>query len=178
MQLVKSGEVDLVLSSPPPSEESSIEFTELFQYNVVLMTPPGHPLLETHPIQLEDAARWPLILAPESQTRQRVEQALKNKSVAYDIVLEMDNTELIKRYVETGMGVAIGPDFTLHPEDHDKLGVVRLDHLFPNSAIGICSLKGKFQGRAVRNFMDTLVDDLKGYHAELEDWESSRDVSA
>ncbi len=178
MQLVKSGEVDLALSSPPPSDESSIEFSELFQYNVVLMTPPGHPLLQTHPIKLEDTTRWPLILTgPESQTRQRVEQALKSQGISYDIVLEMDNTEMIKRYVEIGMGVNIGSDFTLHPEDHDKLGVVRLDHLFPSSVIGICTLKGKFLGRAVRNFMDTLIDDLKGYHAELEDWEAASDVS-
>ena len=112
MQLVKSGELDLALSSPPPSDEPSLEFLELFQYNVVLMTPPGHPLLQTHPIQLEDATRWPLILTgPESQTRQRVEQALKNQGVNYEIVLEMDNTEMIKRYVEIGMGVAIGTNY-------------------------------------------------------------------
>ena len=32
---------------------------------------------------------------------------MKNQGVNYDIVLEMDNTEMIKRYVEIGMGVAI-----------------------------------------------------------------------
>jgi DNA-binding transcriptional LysR family regulator len=178
MQLVKSGELDLALSSPPPTEESSLEFLELFKYNVVLMTPPGHPLLQTHPIRLEDTSPWPLILAgPESQTRQRVEGALKEKGIKYDIVLEMDNTELIKRYVEIGLGVNIGSDFTLHPEDHDKLGVVRLDHLFPSSVIGICTLKGKFLGRAVRNFMDTLVDELQGYRPEWGDWETTDDSS-
>ena len=179
MQLVKSGEVDLALSSPPPPDEPSLEFFELFQYNVVLMTPPGHELLQIHPIQLQDATRWPLILAgPESRTRHRVEQALKERGINYDIVLEMDNTELIKRYVEIGLGVAIVADFTLHQEDHDKLGVVRLDHIFPSSVIGVCTLKGKFLGRAVRNFMDALVYDLKGYHAELEGWEPSTEAPA
>ena len=171
VQMVRSGEVDLALCSPPPPDESSLEFTELFQYNVVLMTPPGHPLLKKQPIQLSDTSNWPLILAgPESQTRRRVEQALKEQGVGYDIVLEMDNTELIKRYVEIGMGVAIGADFTLHPEDHYRLGVVRLDHIFSSSVIGICTLKGKFMGRAVRNFMNTLTEDLKGIHPEIEGW--------
>jgi DNA-binding transcriptional LysR family regulator len=149
MQLVKSGEVDLALCSPPPADDPSLEFTELFKYNIVLM-----------------------LAGPESLTRRKVEQALKEQGVSYEIVLEMDNTELIKRYVEIGMGVAIGGDFTLHPEDHDKLGVVRLDHLFPTSVIGICTLRGKFLGRAVRNFMDTLNQYLSGFHPELWDWEN------
>ena len=171
IQLVKSGELDLALCSAPPPEDSSLEFVELFKYNIVLMTPPDHPLLQKNPIQLQDAAAWPLILSgPESLTRRIVEQALKDQRINYDIVLEMDNAELIKQYVEIGLGVSIGTDFTMHPEDHDKLGVVRLDHLFPTWRIGMCTLRGKFLGKAVRNFMDTLMGDLSGFHPELADW--------
>jgi DNA-binding transcriptional LysR family regulator len=174
IQMVKSGELDLALSSAPPPDDTSLEFKRLFRYNIVLMTPPGHELLKKRPVQLQDAASWPLILAgPESLTRRKVEQALKEQGVSYEIVLEMDNTELIKQYVEIGMGVAIGGDFTLHEEDHDKLGVVTLEHIFPSAEIGICTLKGKFLGQAVRNFMDTLTDHLKGFHPELEEWEST-----
>ncbi len=171
IQLVKSGELDLALCSAPPSDDPSLEFTELFKYSIVLMTPLNHELLSRQPIKLEDAASWPLILAgPESLTRRTVEQALKEQGISYDIVLEMDNTELIKRYVEIGLGVAICSDFTLHAEDHDKLGVVRLDHIFPSWTIGICTLRGKFLGKAVRNFMDTLMGDLVGFQPELSDW--------
>jgi len=171
MQLVKSGELDLAFCSPPPPEEPSLEFTELFQYNVVLMTPPGHPMLERHPIKLQDIAEWPLILSgPESLTRQKVEQALKSQTINYDVVLAMDDTESIKRYVEIGMGLAICADFTLHADDHDKLGVVRLDHLFSSSVIGVCTLRGKFFGQAVRNFIDSMSDQMRDYHAEMWRW--------
>ena len=171
ISLVKSGELDLAFCSPPPSDDPSFEFQELFQYNVVLMTPPGHPLLERHPVQLHDIAEWPLILSgPESLTRQKVEQALKNQGVNYEVVLAMDDTESIKRYVEIGLGMAIAADFTLHPEDHDKLGVVPLNHIFPGSVIGVCTLRGKFLGRAVRSFIDAMSEQLRGYHAELWDW--------
>ena len=172
IQLIKSGEIDLGLCSPPPSDDPSLEYKAVFDFNVVLMTPPGHPLLEQHPIQLEQIAEWPLILSgPESMTRRRVEQELKARGISYDIVLAMDETESIKRYVETGMGVAIGADFTLHPEDHDLLGVVRLDHIFSGSTIGVCTLKGKFLGNAVQSFIDTMIEQLRGYHAEVWDWE-------
>lgn len=168
IQLVKSGELDLAFCSPPPADEPSLEFQELFKYNVVLMTPPGHALLERHPVQLREIAEWPLILSsPESLTRQKVEQALKGEGINYEVVLAMDDTESIKRYVEIGMGLAITSDFTLHPEDHDKLGVVQLDHIFPSSVIGICTLKGKFLGRSLRNFIDAMADHLRDYHAEI-----------
>ena len=174
MQLVKSGEIDLALCTRPSGDDPLLEFQPLFQYNMVLMTPPNHPLLEIHPVQFEDIARWPLIhLGPESSTRHKIDQTLKEQGITCDFALEMDNTELIKRYVEIGMGVAMCSDFTLHPEDHDKLGVVRLNHLFTSSSIGVCTLKGKFLGRAVRNFMNTLSEDLTGYHVELWDWEST-----
>jgi LysR family cys regulon transcriptional activator len=135
------------------------------------MTPPNHELLQKNPIQLQDAAAYPLILSgPESLTRRIVEQVLRDQGIGYELVLEMDNAELIKQYVEIGLGISIGSDFTLHPEDHDKLGVVKLDHLFPTWMIGMCTLRGKFLGKAVRNFMDTVMGELSGFHPELADW--------
>lgn len=171
IELVKSGELEVAFCSPPPADDPSLEFVELFPYDVVLMTPTGHPLLEGHLIQLRDVAEWPLILSgPESITRQKVEQALQSQALKYDVVLEMDDTESIKRYVGIGMGLAMCNDFTLHAQDRGKLGVVRLDHIFSSSAIGICTLKGKYIGGAVRNFIETMSNHLRDFHADLGDW--------
>ena len=173
IQLLKSGELDLALCSAPPADDGTLEFSSLFDYNVVLITAPRHDLLQQHPVSISDMAQWPLILnSPESISRRRVEQKLRESGVPYDVVLEMDNTEMIKRYVAIGMGIAIVSDFTLHPEDHDRLAVVRLDHLFPSANIGICTLKGKFHGRGVRNFISTLEDSLSGFHTDLWDWDA------
>ena len=117
-------------------------------------------------------APWPLILSgPESLTRQIVEQELRNQGVSCDVVLALDDTSSIKRYVETGMGVAVCADFTLHQQDHDRLGVIRLDHIFEPSVIGVCTLKGKFLGQAVRNFIDVLSDEMRGFHADMAGWD-------
>tara|TARA_B100000315_G_scaffold64529_1_gene58561 strand:+ start:633 stop:1592 length:960 start_codon:yes stop_codon:yes gene_type:complete len=167
IQLVKSGEVDVALCAPPPPDAPFLQFEGLFHYNVVLLTPPGHPLLERSVVELRDIAAWPLILgAPGSLTRQTVEQAMKAQGISYDLHLSMDYSESIKRYVEIGEGVAVFNDYALHPEDHDLLGVVQLDHLFPGMDIGICTLKGKFLGRAVRNFLDIMEGHLRGLRPE------------
>ena len=172
IQLVRSGEIDLAFCSSPPSDDTTLEFRELFKYNTVLLTPPRHELLREQPVKLEDIASYPLILtAPDSQLRQRVEQAFKNQGLTPDVVLALDDTVSMKRYVEIGMGVAIGSDFTLHSDDHDRFSVSRLDHLFPGSVIGVCTLKGKFAGQAVRNFIEMMSEQIRGFHAELWSWE-------
>ena len=177
IQLVRSGEIDLAFCSSPPADDSTLEFKELFNYNTVLMTPPGHELLNGQPIGLEDIAGFPLILpAPESQLRQRVEQAFKARGLTPDVVLALDDTESMKRYVEIGMGVGIGADFTLHADDHHRFGVVRLEHLFPGAVIGVCTLKGKFAGQAVRNFIEMMSDQIRGFHAELWSWDEENPV--
>ena len=171
IQLVRSGEIDLAFCSPPPPDDTSLEFQELFEYNAVLMTPLGHPLIGRRNITLEEVVAAPLILpGQESFLRQRVDQAMKSQGLVGDVVLSLDNMESIKRYVEIGMGLAVAVDFTVRPEDHDHVGIVRLDHLFPGSVIGICTLKGKFMGQGVRNFTQMMSDYMSGYHAEL--WET------
>ena len=172
LRLVKSGEIDLAFSAPPPPDDQSLEFHELFKFDIVLMTPLGHPLLERNEVTLKDMSPWPLILSgPESMTRQKIEQELRNQGVAWDVVLSLDDTESIKRYVETGMGVAVCADFTLRQRDHDRLGVVRLDHIFESSVIGVCTLKGKFLGQSVRNFIEVLSNEMRGFHADLAGWD-------
>ena len=174
LRLVRSGEIDLAFCAPPSSDEQDLEFQPLFQFDVCLMTPLRHPLLKRPTLTLGDLSPWPLILSgPESLTRQRVEQELREQNISWDVVLALDDTESIKRYVETGMGIAVCADFTLHQKDHDRLGVVRLNHIFESSVIGVCTLKGKFLGHAVRNFIEILSSEMRGFHADLAGWEPS-----
>jgi len=178
IQLVKSGEVDVALCAPPPPEMPFLQFEGLFHYNVVLLTPPKHPLLDMSSVELKDIAAWPLILgAPGSLTRQHVEQAMKAQGLAYDMHLSMDSSEMIKRYVEIGEGVAVFNDFALHPGDRDLLGVIRLDHLFTGLDIGICTLRGKFLGRTVRNFLEIMEGQLRGFNTGAWFQRSIRDLA-
>ena len=172
LRLVRSGEIDLAFCASPHLDDQDLEFQPLFEFDVCLMTPLNHPLLKRTNVTLQDLSPWPLILSgPESLTRQRVEQELRYQNVAWDVVLALDDTESIKRYVETGMGVAVCADFTLHQKDHDRLGVVRLDHIFESSVIGVCTLKGKFLGQAVRNFIEVLSNEMRGFHTDLAGWD-------
>ncbi len=142
----------------------------MFKYNAVLLTPKGHQLADHQNIQWSDISEWPLILpGPESVIWQQVDRASEARGIECDVTLSMDSFQSIKRYVEIDMGVAVVSDFTLQPEDLEMLSVVNLDHPFSGSAIGICTLHGKYLGPAVRNFINQLVTGLSGFRGVMRD---------
>ena len=157
IQMARSGEVDLALSTTQNVLDSSLDFMDLFTSSTLILTPLGHELLEQQPVRLEDISKWPLILyGPNTILRTRLERAFREQGLDYEMVMEMDNVEYAKRYVRIGMGISFCSNLSLEPEDYDTLGIADVDHLFSNVTIGMYTLKGKFQGTSVRNFIDSL----------------------
>lgn len=157
IQMARSGEVDLALSTTQNVLDSSLDFMDLFTSSTMMLTPLGHELLERQPVRLEDISKWPLILyGPNTILRTRLERAFREQGIDYEMVMEMDNVEYAKRYVRIGMGISFCSNLSLEPEDYDTLGIADVDHLFSNVTIGMYTLKGKFQGTSVRNFIDSL----------------------
>ena len=157
IQMARSGEVDLALSTTQNVPDPSLDFVDLFTSSTMMLTPPGHELLERQPVRLEDIAKWPLILyGPNTILRTQLERAFREQGLDYEIVMEMDNVEYAKRYVRIGMGISFCSNLSLEPEDYNTLGIAYVDHLFSNVTIGMYTLKGKFQGTAVRNFINSL----------------------
>tara|TARA_B100000749_G_scaffold255637_1_gene223825 strand:+ start:796 stop:1680 length:885 start_codon:yes stop_codon:yes gene_type:complete len=157
IQMARSGEVDLALSTTQNVLDSSLDFMDLFTSSTMMLTPLGHELLEQQPARLEDISKWPLILyGPNTILRTRLERAFREQGLDYEMVMEMDNVEYAKRYVRIGMGISFCSNLSLEPEDYDTLGIADVDHLFSNVTIGMYTLKGKFQGTSVRNFIDSL----------------------
>lgn len=179
MQLVSSGEIDIAFSSPPPADDPSLEFQKLFDYQPILLMPKGHPLTDRAQVSLEDIVEWPLILTgPESFLRGQIDQLVKSQGLTADIILALDDTESMKRYVEIGIGLAVANDFALHPGDPERMDIAPIGHILPGSCIGICTLKGKFAGQGVRNFMELMAKHMSGYHADVLDSVMSQQPSS
>ena len=161
LDMVAAGEVDIGLGTRPDSGNPTLEFKHLFMSDFVLVTPLGHELLELPEVTLKNIASWPLILlGPVSHSRRALEQMLKREGLQYNVALETDIMEMAKRYVEIGMGIAVSHDYVIQGEDNNRLGIRNLSTVFPPTQVGLITLKGKFLGRSVRNFIDTLVAGL------------------
>ena len=160
LDMVTEGEVDLGVI-PHPEREDELQFEALFVYERVLITPPDHPLVQESLLSLDQIAQWPLILmGPSAYTRMILEQEFQRRGVGYDIVMELDSVDMIKRYVALGMGVSVGPRLCIEPPDEEQLGIVTLSNLMPVDQGGIVTLKGKSLSTAAQSFISVMRDTL------------------
>ena len=143
VEMVRSGEMDLGLI-PYPGRSEELDFTGLFAYERVLITPLDHPLLNEDVVTFEQIAEWPLILrGGMTLTRSMLESEFKRRGLTYEVLVELDGMDIIKRYVALGMGISVGPRLAIEPEDERTLGVVNLANLLPIEQTGILTLRGR-----------------------------------
>lgn len=158
MDMVAHREVDMGLV-PAIGSTEDFDFTPLFASERVLITPPGHPLLENPITSLDEIARWPLILRRrETHTSRMLEAEFQRKGVSYDVRVELDSMDMVKQYVALGMGVSVGPRLAIEPEDLDELGVVSLSSLLPVEQAGVVTLRGRTLSTPTRRFISVMKD--------------------
>ena len=158
--IVANGDADMGVVQHYDRNDA-FEFEALFVYERALITPLGHPLLDSPVESIEQIADYPLILMGEgTYTRDLLVSELNRRGVNYEIVVDLDSMDMIKRYVALGMGVSVGPRLAIDPEDHDVLGVVSLANILPVEQGGILTLKGKSISTPARRFMTVMRDVL------------------
>ncbi len=144
--LVKAGDIDfgLALESLAPKDLSTLRWQKV---EMVLMTPPGHPLAQAKRVTLKEIAKYPLILppkSPKSSGRRTVEESLRKLGVNYHIVMESSNVELSSLYVEMGLGISfatIASEFSM-PQKR-KLKFIPMSHYFKPDYLGVVMRKDK-----------------------------------
>ena len=159
-QMISEGEADIGIIQHYDRDEA-FAFEGLFVYERILITPLDHPLANQPVESLEQIAQYPLILMSEgTHTRDLLESELKRRGVNYEIVVDLDSMDMIKRYVALGMGVSVGPRLAIDPEDDEVLGVVSLAHILPVEQGGIITLKGKRLSKPTQRFITVMRDVL------------------
>ncbi len=160
LEMVEDGEVDLGVIQHSEKRDD-LEFLGLFLYERVLLTPPDHPLMREPLETLDQIAKWPLIMMGRgTYTRQILEDEFRRRGVEYDVVVELDSMDMIKRYVALGMGISVGPRLSIEPDDSRNLGVISLANFLPVDQAGIVMLKGKTVSTPTRNFISVMQDVL------------------
>lgn len=134
---------------------ADIAFEPVVAFDPVLITPLGHPLSKLRKVSLRDISQYPLILPPRHlSTWRQVEMVFLQHRLPYEVRLEMGGWEVIKRYVELGMGVSIVMSVCL--TGRERLEVIPADKYFPKRVYGIVQLKGRTLSPQARDFIATF----------------------
>lgn len=130
-------------------------------FDKVLIAVKEHPLPKRELVTLEDIVRYPLILHREGTViRKEVEEVFIRKNLAYEIIVELDVTETIKKYVEMGVGISIISSHTLTSEDKERFFLSNVSHLFKDVRYGIYYKKGKYVTSAMKQFIRFFAPEL------------------
>jgi DNA-binding transcriptional LysR family regulator len=162
LRMVEEGETDFGIA-PGPHRRANLDFQGLFPYERVLITPLCHPLLDKPLSSIDQIAEWPLVLlGPGSSTRTMLEDAFRRRGLVYEIAMELDSLETIKRCVAMGLGISAGPRLAIDPHDHEELGITSLATILPVEQAGIVTLKGRAIPAPARDFIDLVSEMLVG----------------
>ena len=119
------------------------------------MVPLSHPLLNQASITLEEIAKYPIITYDKAFAgRSKIDAAFAQRNLSPDIVLEAIDADVIKTYVETGMGVGIVSGLAHDAERDRNLKVIPVGHLFGSNVTHL----GVKQGAYLRSFVFTFIE--------------------
>ena len=162
LALLREGEVDFAIG-PMLETPADITFHPLVTYEPMLITQRDHPLASKKQPTLKDIAKYPLILPPKNLSTHRiVESVFAEQGVDHDVILEVGGYDVIKRYVELGVGISIVMSHCLTGADH--LHAASLRRYFPTRTYGIVLRKEKTLSPAAAGFVETLREDAGGDH--------------
>jgi len=126
-----------------------------FQWQHVLMVPLSHPLLNQATVTLEEIAKYPIITYDKAFAgRSKIDAAFAQRSLSPDIILEAIDADVIKTYVEVGMGVGIVAGMAYDADKDRNLKVIPVGRLFGNNVTHL----GVKQGAYLRSFVYTFIE--------------------
>jgi len=89
-----------------PVKEKRLEVAKIHSDEIKLIVPPGHPLAGKKEILASDLIGEPLLLPKAGTTRSRLTTWLEPVADELNVSMELDSTEMIKRFVMTGLGAS------------------------------------------------------------------------
>ena len=117
--------------------------------------PQGHPLTEEPRLTLEALGRYPLITYdPAFAGRTHIDEAFAARGIHPDVVLAAIDSDVIKTYVELGLGVGIIAAMAYDPRRDADLRMLEASHLFRTNMTRIALLRD----RRLRHFTYTFIE--------------------
>jgi LysR family transcriptional regulator, cys regulon transcriptional activator len=164
-QLVLEGHADLAVATEALADYPDLVALPCYRWTHVVVAPAQHPLAQEvadgHPLTLARLAQFPLITYEPGYTgRRHIDEAFGREGLGVDIVLSAMDADVIKTYVELGIGVGVIASVAFD-EARDR-GLVALDarHLFATNTTRVAIKRGAWLRGYVFDFIETFAPTL------------------
>ncbi|PIJ48370.1 transcriptional regulator Cbl [Erwinia sp. OLTSP20] len=145
--MLLAGEADIGIASEQLTNHDGISAFPWFSWHHALLVPQGHPL-EQQSVTLAALSRYPLITYRQGITgRSRVDRAFQQAGLVPDIVLSAQDSDVVKTYVELGLGVGILAEHACNDstEGGEALVTLSAGELFEPNTVWLGIRRGQLQ---------------------------------
>jgi DNA-binding transcriptional LysR family regulator len=141
-----------------PVEEKRLQVVKIHSDEIRVLVPAGHPLAEKKQILPEDLVPFPLLMPKTGTTRRRLSVWLASVEDDLNVSMELDSTEMIKRFVAAGLGVSFLA--ATHCSDEVRAGQLVAISLGPETMVRQLALiyrKDKALSKAALGFIEVTL---------------------
>ena len=132
-----------------------------YELSRIALTPPRHPLLRRKRLTLEALAGFPIITYDDEFVgHSKVQRAFEAQGLAPNLVLNAIDTDVIKAYVELGLGVAIVAKPAFDARRDRNLRAIDASHLFESNTVYLGFRRNNYLRRYALDFIEMLVPQL------------------
>jgi LysR family cys regulon transcriptional activator len=154
LKMLRADEIDFAVGSMLDVPDD-IAYQPVATFDPALIAPLDHPLAQHPNVTLEEISHYGLILPPRHlSTWRMVKYVFQQHNLTFTVTMEAGGWEVIKKYVELGMGISIVTDICL--TGSEKLARIPLNQYFPQRGYGLVLRKGRFLSPQARRFVEIL----------------------
>jgi len=150
--LLDSGEADIGIATEALDGGNGFASFAYYDWHHLVVVPEAHPLTTLKKLTLQALAEHPLITYHAGYTgRPRIDATFAEAGVTPDVVMSALDADVIKTYVEVGLGVGIIASMAFDAARDAGLKSLDAAHLFPPNTTRIAVRRGHYlRGYAYR----------------------------
>jgi LysR family cys regulon transcriptional activator len=148
------GDADVGIATEAIGSFPELVTLPCYQWNRCVLVPRGHPLAKEQSLTLAALARYPIVTYDFTFTgRSQINAAFAAGGLAPRIVLTALDSDVIKTYVELGLGVGIVAQMAYDPDRDVAFENLDASHLFAPSTTRLAVRRGRFLRGYVYEFI-------------------------
>ncbi|MCX7184892.1 MAG: CysB family HTH-type transcriptional regulator [Nitrosospira sp.] len=161
VSLLLDGIADIGIATEALESVAELASFPYYSWHHAVIVQPGHPLESVHPLTLEAIAEFPIITYHEGFTgRTGIDETFAKAGLIFDIAMSALDADVIKTYVELGLGIGIVASMAFNPARDTGLNLLNSSHLFQKNTTNISVRRGHYLRGYAYRFIEFCLPSL------------------
>ncbi|MFA5826632.1 MAG: HTH-type transcriptional regulator CysB [Gallionellaceae bacterium] len=158
---VLNGEADVAIATESLLLYDGLVTLPCYEWHHCVVVPPKHPLLNEKRLTLAKLAQYPIITYDYAFSgRGKIDEAFAAANIEPNIALTAIDADVIKTYVELGLGIGILAELAFIPERDRHLRKIEAKHLFKPNTTRLAIRKNEFLRGYTYDFIELFAPHL------------------